>query len=111
MIPHFVLHANAATHLSDTGKLKIVIGIYVTHEDGTPVEFLTKKNFVILRIVDVSSLTIQVNGLSCTPMGIPGFYRLEASIKKWETELFALHAVKGNRQSMAIVFGNHHHQL
>jgi hypothetical protein len=104
MNPHYVIQVNGATRHLQNGKLKIVFAVYVTDEDGSPVANLKKKNFVIIRIVNPSSLPVTVTGLSFSVWVVQGLYRIEMSIKKWEKELYAIRAVKNNRAGVTTVF-------
>jgi hypothetical protein len=106
MKPHLVLQASGATRQLKNGKLKIVFAVYATHEDGTPAAHLKKNNFVILRMVNASSLPVSVSGMSFSVWVVQGLYRIEIGIKKWEKELSAIRAVKGDREGVTTIFVN-----
>jgi hypothetical protein len=81
MTPHFIVQASGAMFSKAEGDWTFAFGVFVTDEEGTPVESLTKKNFSVWELVWVveekKTEVLQELNAIFPQSHMPGIYRLQ----------------------------------
>jgi hypothetical protein len=81
MTPHLIVQASGAMFSPADGGWAFVFGIFVTDQEGTPVESLTKENFSVWEIARlISDIKVQLLtelNADLPTSHMPGIYRLQ----------------------------------